>query len=50
MAIKIDLRSNIKEFTRGLDNISRKQVPFATSRALNNTAFDLRKHQRDNEL
>ena len=45
MAIKIDLRSNIKEFTRGLDNISRKQVPFATSRALNNTAFDLRKHQ-----
>jgi hypothetical protein len=45
MTIKIDVKSNLKQFTKGLNDFKRKQVPFATSRALNNTAFDLRKHQ-----
>jgi hypothetical protein len=32
------LKDNIKEFTRDLNDIQRKQVPYATSRAINDTA------------
>jgi hypothetical protein len=36
----VSLKSNIKEFTKHLDYIQYKQVPFATSRALNDVAVD----------
>lgn len=32
--------SNIKEFTKYLDNIQKEQIPYATSRALNDVAVD----------
>jgi len=37
------VRSNIKDFTRHLNSIQKKQVPFATAQALNDTVFDVRK-------
>jgi hypothetical protein len=36
--IRLDIKSNIKQFTRHLDQIQKKQVPFATARALTWTA------------
>ncbi len=36
--IDFDVRSNIKQFTKGLDRDQRRQVPFATARALTRTA------------
>ena len=45
--MQIDIRSDIKELTRSLNRIQRKQIPFATSKALNNTAFDVRKSLQD---
>lgn len=41
--LKISVRSNVKEFTRGLTRIQKKQVPFATARALTWTAQDVQK-------
>lgn len=38
-----DVRSNIKDFTRYLDNVQKKQIPFATARALTWTAKDAQK-------
>lgn len=38
--MEIILKDNIKQFTRWLDDVQKKQVPFATSRALNDTAVD----------
>lgn len=38
MELRVD--SNIREFTRWLDNVQRDQVPFATSRAINDVAVD----------
>ncbi len=38
----LDVRADIKDVTRYLDRIQRKQVPLATSQALNNTAFYVR--------
>lgn len=40
MQVKFD--SDIKKATRFLDNISKKQIPFATSLALNQTANDVK--------
>tara|TARA_B100001179_G_scaffold225397_1_gene205232 strand:+ start:129 stop:731 length:603 start_codon:yes stop_codon:yes gene_type:complete len=34
------VKDNIKEMTRWLNSVQRKQIPFATSRALNDTAID----------
>jgi len=34
---QIRLRTNVKEVTKGLTKLQRKQIPFATSRALNQT-------------
>lgn len=43
----INVKSNIKEVSRGLSKFHRKQIPFATSQAINDTAFDVRKeHQK----
>ena len=44
MAVKVNIKSNIKTFTKGLDNFSKAQVPNATRSTLNNVASDLRKH------
>ena len=41
--VTLRLDSNIKQFSRTLRDIERKQLPFATSKALNDTAFDVRK-------
>jgi hypothetical protein len=37
--IEINVQANIKEVTRYLDDVQRKQIPFATSVALNQAAF-----------
>lgn len=36
--ITINVSDNIKDVTRGLDDLARRQVPFATAKALTNTA------------
>tara|TARA_R100000734_G_C3297787_1_gene88787 strand:+ start:485 stop:1075 length:591 start_codon:yes stop_codon:yes gene_type:complete len=41
--MKISVKNNIKEATKGLRKTHREQVPFATSNAINKTLFDLRK-------
>ena len=41
--MRIDVRDNIKEVTKGLSSIQKKQIPFATMLALNDTAFALQK-------
>jgi len=41
--MRINIKSNIKEVTKGLSSIQKKQVPFATMLALNDTAFALHK-------
>lgn len=41
--MNIDIQTNIKEVTKHLDVIQKKQIPFATSVALNKVAFGLRK-------
>ena len=45
--MRIDIRSDVKELTKSLNRIQRKQIPFATSRALNTLAFDVRKTLQD---
>ena len=45
--MQIDIRSDVKELTKSLNRIQRKQIPFATSRALNTLAFDVRKMLQD---
>lgn len=37
--------SNIKDVERGLSNFARSQVPFATSRAINDTLADVQKNE-----
>ena len=39
--MRISVKSNIKEVTKGLSSIQKKQIPFATMLALNDTAFAL---------
>ena len=41
--MRIDIRDNIKEVTKGLSSLQKKQIPFATMLALNDTAFALHK-------
>lgn len=38
--MQINVSSNIKEVTRGLNAVQRKQIPFAASLALNDVAFE----------
>jgi len=42
MTMQVKFDSDIKKATRFLDNISKKQIPFATSLALNQTANDVK--------
>tara|TARA_R110001592_G_C12896901_1_gene726243 strand:- start:42 stop:674 length:633 start_codon:yes stop_codon:yes gene_type:complete len=35
--MQVNIKSNVKEFKKGLTNVQKKQIPFATSRALNKT-------------
>jgi len=37
----LSVKSNIKEFSKNLTNVQKNQLPFATSRALNDTAIDV---------
>ena len=41
--IGVDVKSNTKEFIKGLNNHQKKQLPFATMKALNATVTDMRK-------
>lgn len=41
--MRVNIKSNIKEVTKGLSKTQKKQIPFATSVAINNTLFGLRK-------
>lgn len=40
----IDISSDIEAAMTGVDNFWRQQIPFATSRALNSSIFDVRRH------
>ena len=40
--VKLDVKSNIKKFTRGLDNVGWSQIPFTTNETIGNTLFVLR--------
>ena len=46
MNIELNVKADVKEVVRMLDSVQRKQVPFATSRALNDTAYDGMQHAR----
>jgi hypothetical protein len=48
--MEISIRHNIKEVTRGLNKVQRKQIPFATSQALNDVAKDLARKQLPIEM
>lgn len=41
--MKVEVKNNIKEVTKGMSDIQKKQIPFATMLALNDTAFALQK-------
>ena len=45
--MQISVKTDVKELTKSLNRIQRKQIPFATSRALNTLAFDVRKTLQD---
>lgn len=44
MTVKINVKNNIKSFTKGLNSFQKKQVPNATKSALNDMAFKLKDH------
>lgn len=48
--MEISVQHNIKQISRGLTNFQRKQVPFATSQALNDVAFSLSRKHMPGEL
>ena len=48
--MRIDIRDNIKEVTKGLSSMQKKQIPFATMLALNDTAFALHKTYKKQTL
>ena len=41
--MRIDIKSNIKEVTKGMSSMQKKQIPFATANAINTTLFELKK-------
>jgi len=41
--LELNIASNIKQFERRLNDIEKRQLPFATAQALTATAFDVRK-------
>ena len=42
MALEINVESNVSALTKAMDAFGKDQLPFATSRALNDAAFDVR--------
>jgi len=44
LKIKVSVKSNIKEFTKGMNKKQREQVPFALQQTFKSAVFDLRKH------
>ena len=51
--MQINVKSNIKDITKFTTTVQKKQIPFATSVAINNTLFDLKKEmakQMDKKL
>ena len=42
VALKLDVKSNIKQFTKGLNKVGKSQIPFTTNETIGNTAFTLR--------
>ncbi len=42
IGMKLDVKSNIKQFTKGLDRVGKSQIPFTTNETIGNTAFTLR--------
>lgn len=40
----VDITSNIEQVMKDTDDLFWNQIPYVTSRAINNTAFDIRKH------
>ena len=51
--MQVSVKSNIKEIAKWTTNAQKKQIPFATSVAINNTLFDLKKEmskQMDKKL
>ncbi len=43
MPVELSIRDNIAQVQKRLTNIERKQIPFATAGAINDTLFDIRK-------
>ena len=41
--MQIKIKDNIKQFTKGLSKVQKKQIPFATAQAINGTLFGLKK-------
>jgi hypothetical protein len=41
--MRVSIKNNIKDVTKGLNRIQKKQVPYATMNAINNTLFQLKK-------
>tara|TARA_A100000171_G_C2066024_1_gene112371 strand:- start:46 stop:636 length:591 start_codon:yes stop_codon:yes gene_type:complete len=41
--MKVNVKSNIKQVTKGITKTQKKQIPFATANAINKTLFQLRK-------
>ncbi|MCK8784129.1 hypothetical protein M0638_07035 [Roseomonas sp. NAR14] len=44
--LRIDVRADIRSFERTLDNVQRRQIPFATANALNATARAVQAEER----
>lgn len=44
--VELSIKDNIKEVTRYLKDVQRRQVPFATSRAMNDAAIEAQKAQQ----
>lgn len=45
--MRIDAKENVRDVVAGLDDLARSQVPFALSKALNQTARDFQKEERE---
>ena len=45
--IEIDVSLDVKKVTKGLNDLQRKQIPFATKKAIDTTLFGLREEEQD---
>ena len=45
--LKINVKNNIKEFTKGLTRFQKRQVPFVAATTLTGVAFEVRKNAID---